>query len=316
MDERRKDGGESGQGSWSDEIDEEGERKGRQERKKGKEKGKKEKVQKVEKDGKFEKVEEILQVQKAEKDEKIEEILTEARTNRQMIQIFIKVNGLKEFLLDVSMRDKVSDIVRRILNSAGSSRQDVYMTCEGRVLRWNDETRSSGVSDGCTVQNMNKMRGGGKHRNKKNKVEKKQAKSPRSREPVRDQQEHDEEKIIHNSEPEQRQQEPKKDKRMLSRENAEDEVIRHFEKTEATRKMFADLAKGSKCDMERWIQNYTEFAGMDDEQKKTEANGIRRLVEASGSGAGRKPTAAQEQDRRVYFTTEEVEEARNGRRKF
>ena len=34
------------------------------------------------------------------------------------------------------------------------------------------------------------------------------------------------------------------------------------------------------------------------------------LVEASGSGAGRKPTAAQEQDRRVYFTTEEVEEAR------
>ena len=48
---------------------------------------------------------------------------------------------------------------------------------------------------------------------------------------------------------------------------------------------------------------------MDDEQKKTEANGIRRAVEASGSGTGRKLTAAQEQDRRVYFTTEE-EEAR------
>ena len=254
--------------------------KGRQERKKGKEKGKKEKVQKVEKDGKFEKVEKILkvqkiekdrQVQKAEKDEKIEEIWTEvkrrtrmqkARMNRQMIQIFIKVNGLKEFLLDVSMRDKVSDIVRRIPNSAGSSRQDVFMTCEGRVLRCNDEMRSSGVSDGCTVQNMNEMRGGGKHRNKKNKVEKKQAKSPRSREPVRDQQEHDEEKIIHNSEPEQRQQEPKKDKRMLSRENAEDEVIRHFEKTEATRKMIADLAKGSNCDMERWIHKFCGVRGI------------------------------------------------------
>ena len=170
--------------------------------------------------------------------------MQKARMNRQMIQIFIKVNGLKEFLLDVSMTDKVSDIVRRIPNSAGSCRQDVHMTCEGRVLRCNDEMRSSGVSDGCTVQNMNEMRGGGKHRNEKNKVEKKQAKSPRSREPVRDQQEHDEGKIIHNSEPEQRQQEPKKDKRMLSRENTEDEVIRHFEKTEATRKMIADLAKG------------------------------------------------------------------------
>ena len=44
--------------------------------------------------------------------------------------------------------------------------------------------------------------------------------------------------------------------------------------------------------------------------KRTEAHGIRRAVEASGSGAGRKPTAAQEQDTRVYFTTEEVEEAR------
>ena len=139
--------------------------------------------------------------------------MQKARMNRQMIQIFIKVNGLKEFLLDVSMTDKLSDIVRRIPNNACSSRQDENMTCEGRVLRWNDEMRSSGVSDGCTVQNMNKMRVGGKHRHKKNKVEKKQAKSPQSREPVRDQLEHGEEKIIHNSELEQRQQEPKKETR-------------------------------------------------------------------------------------------------------
>ena len=55
---------------------------------------------------------------------------------------------------------------------------------------------------------------------------------------------------------------------------------------------------------------------MDDEQKKTEANGIRRAVEASGSGTGRKLTAAQEQDRRVYFTTEEVEEAREWQEKI
>ena len=139
MEEKGKKEGESGQGSWSDEIDEEEERKERQEREKGREKAKKEKVQKVEKDGKVEK-EKDGQAQKAEKYEKIEEIWTvlkkktrtqKARMNRQMIQIFVKVNGLKEFLLDVSMTDMVGDIVRKISNSACSSKQVVYMTCEG-----------------------------------------------------------------------------------------------------------------------------------------------------------------------------------------
>ena len=46
------------------------------------------------------------------------------------------------------------------------------------------------------MQIMNMMRGGGKHRNKKNKAEKKPAASPRSQEPERGQQECDEEKII------------------------------------------------------------------------------------------------------------------------
>ena len=45
---------------------------------------------------------------------------------------------------------------------------------------------------GCTVSIMSKMQGGGKHRNKKNKVEKKPATNPQSQEPVRGQQEHDE----------------------------------------------------------------------------------------------------------------------------
>ena len=48
------------------------------------------------------------------------------------------------------------------MNSVKSSKSDVCMTCEGRVLRWSDELRSAGVDDGCTVQIMNMMRGGGK----------------------------------------------------------------------------------------------------------------------------------------------------------
>ena len=88
------------------------------------------------------------------------------------------------------------------------------------------------------------------------------------------------------------------------------EVIQHFEETEETRKIIANLAKGSNSDMEKWIQNYTKLSGLDEEQKKTEANGIRRAVEANRNGTRREPTAAQEQGKKLCFTTKEVQEAR------
>ena len=54
------------------------------------------------------------------------------------------------------------------------------------------------------------------------------------------------------------------------------------------------------------IQIYTEATGLDGEQKKTVANGIRRAVEAR----------AQEQGKRVCFTGEEVQEAREWQERF
>ena len=114
------------------------------------------------------------------------------RKNRQMVQIVVKVDGSKIFPLMVSPRDEVDDVMRRILNNGKS---DVYMTREGRALRRSDELRSSGVDGGSTMQIMNMMRGGGKHRNKKCRAEKKPATSPRCQEPLRDKQEHDEAKI-------------------------------------------------------------------------------------------------------------------------
>ena len=93
----------------------------------------------------------------------------------------------------VSPSDKVDEVMRRIRNNVKSS--EVCMTCEGRELRWSEELRSSGVGDGCAVQIMNMMHGGGKHRNKKNRAEKKPTASPKNPEPMRGQQERDEEKI-------------------------------------------------------------------------------------------------------------------------
>ena len=52
---------------------------------------------------------------------------------------------------------KVDDIVKRILNSRGCNNCDVYVACEGKALRRNEELRSCGVSDGCTVQVVNRI---------------------------------------------------------------------------------------------------------------------------------------------------------------
>ena len=45
--------------------------------------------------------------------------------NRQMIQIFVKVDGSKTFQLMVSPSNKVDDVMRRILNNVKSSKSNV-----------------------------------------------------------------------------------------------------------------------------------------------------------------------------------------------
>ena len=48
---------------------------------------------------------------------------------------------------------------------------------QGQLLRRNEKLKSCGVSDGCTIQVTSRMRGGGKHKDKKSKAGKKQAAS-------------------------------------------------------------------------------------------------------------------------------------------
>ena len=75
--------------------------------------------------------------------------------------------------MEVSLTDdKVEDVIRRILNG-----EDVFVTMHGRTLKRSEKLNSCGVSDGCTIQVMSRMRGGGKHKDKKSKAEKKQAES-------------------------------------------------------------------------------------------------------------------------------------------
>ena len=80
-----------------------------------------------------------------------------------MVQICVKLDGSKAFPLYMSLSDKDSDIVRRILDSACCSKRDVYVTGQGRVIRRSVELYMKRWS---TVQVMSKMSGGGKHNDK------------------------------------------------------------------------------------------------------------------------------------------------------
>ena len=85
------------------------------------------------------------------------------------IQVFVKVDGSKVFPLEVSLSDKLGDVVKRIPSSACGSKRHVHIAREGRVIRRSDDL-NCGISDGSAVQVMSRMRGGGKHKVKTSKA--------------------------------------------------------------------------------------------------------------------------------------------------
>ena len=45
--------------------------------------------------------------------------------------------------------------------------EDVYVTMHGRVLKRSERLKSCEVTDGCTIQVTDRLRGGGRHKEKK-----------------------------------------------------------------------------------------------------------------------------------------------------
>ena len=69
--------------------------------------------------------------------------------------------------MDVSLTDgKVEDVIRQVQKG-----EDVYVTMQGKVLRRNEKLKSCGVTDGCTIQVTSRMRGGGRHKDKRSKTD-------------------------------------------------------------------------------------------------------------------------------------------------
>ena len=158
-----------------------------------------------------------------------------------MAQIFVQVNGSKATPMEVNLTDdKVEDVMRQIQED-----KDVYVTMHGKVLRRNENLKSCGVSDGCTIQVMSKMRGGGRRKDKKkSKAEKKQAARTRT--------------VEHKFAEEVAIQGCDRDTvvRMIE-ENEENRnvMVQMLEENDDDRKMIESMSEGSDAEMERQLQN-------------------------------------------------------------
>ena len=94
-------------------------------------------------------------------------LVTKNRRQRQMVRIFVKVNGSKATPMEVNLTDdKVEDVIRRIQKD-----EDAYVTLHGRVLKRSERLKSCEVTDECTIKVTDRLRGGGRHKNKRSKAE-------------------------------------------------------------------------------------------------------------------------------------------------
>ena len=95
-------------------------------------------------------------------------VVTRNRRQRKMIQIFVRVNGSKATPMEVNLTDdRVEDVMRRIQNDE----RDAHVTLHGRVLKRGEKLKSCEVTDGCTIQVTSRLRGGGRHKNKRSMTE-------------------------------------------------------------------------------------------------------------------------------------------------
>ena len=191
-------------------------------------------------------------------------VVTRNKRQRKMVQIFVKVDEAKVTPMDVSLTDgKIEDVIRQVQKG-----EDVYVTMQGKVLRRNEKLKSCGVTDGCTIQVTSRMRGGGKHQDKKSKAEKQAASAKTPEQKVTDGKEGD--------------------RGPATQECDLDAAIRMIEENEDSRKMTESMSEGSDEDMERTLQNCRtagyEVLGWSQEQVEMMERGLRWAVEARRKG--------------------------------
>ena len=232
----------------------------------GKEKGKKErkgKRRKGERGKEEERDVEEQECKQVKKDATGWTVVTKNKRERKMVQIFVKVDGGKTSAMEVEMSDRVDDIVKK----TPISDQDVYVTSGGRILRRRDKLESCEVRDGSILEVTSRMRGGGTHKDKKSKSEKKQT--------------------TNTQRPEQ-----KGDGESRSGEGPElipmDEAMRRLEESEEFQKNMECVSEGSEGEVQQKVQNYLacmqKVSWMNKEQFEHLESGVWQAVEARRKG--------------------------------
>ena len=154
------------------------------------------------------------------------------------------------------------DKVQKILNTVSKSDRDVYVTSGGRILKGSGKLKSCEVRDGSTVEVTSRMRGGGRHKDKKSKSEKKQTTNPERLEQKRD-------------------EEPRSDEgpKMIPME----EVLRQLEESEEYQKKIEYVSEGSEGEVQQKVQDFLacmQVSWMIKEQYELLESGVWRAVEA------------------------------------
>ena len=231
--------------------------------------------------------------EQVEKDAMDWTVVTRSKQKQRRVQIFVKVNGSKASPMEVSLTDdRVEDVMRRIQND-----EDAYVTMHGRVLKKGERLKSCGVTDGCIVQVTSRLRGGGKHKDKKGQKERKRAAKPQG----------PEQKAVQGCD---------RDAaiRMIE-ENEESRkmMVRMLEENEDNQKMIESMSEGSDVDMEQTLQNYRtacrDVLGWDREQVGMMERGLRWAVEAR-----RKERREEQEQRREEEQEEQRREEQEQRR--
>ena len=233
------------------------------------------------------------------------------KKRRKMVQIFVKMNESKVIPMEVSLEDdKVEDVMRQIQKD-----EDAYVTLHGRVLKRSDKLKSCGVTDGCTIQVTNRLRGGGRHKVKKSKES---AKTERMEHRV-DQKDDEVEGVVmdltqsRGERLEQRWAEDVKgDKTPVMRECDKDAYVQMIEQEEAYRKIVDEMWGGNDFEVEWLVQQYMrinrETLEWTQEQAEMMGCAIRWAVEARKKGRGPEKEQRRREEPLEEMRTESTDE--------
>ena len=225
-------------------------------------------------------------------------VVTRNKRQRKMAQIFVKVNGSKATPMEVNLTDdKVEDVMRQIQKD-----EDVYVTMHGKVLRKDEKLKSCEVTDGCTMQVTSRLRGGGKHKDKRSKADTKQG----------------------TEESGQKDQEvgSMSDKCQEMTKDQKDALIQTIERNEGYRRLITTNSEAEdwECRIQRFGKQLQEKSEIGEERAKVMEWGMRWAVEARKRRRDeeQEQSMGQEEDKKAESTDElkmmsRSEEVRTGR---